>query len=146
MTNEACAAYQEYSSYIVSHHLCTAGKNFDINIKQLNGSKTTLYFTKYLLGNGTVGSCNGDSGGPLLVDGIQVGLVSFGVSDCSAGYPSVYTRVTDFYSWINTTIANYQTDETTDDDYMTMQAGGIYHTLDLVLGTIVVVFVAATFL
>lgn len=123
MTNEACAAYEEYSSYIVSHHLCTAG-------------------------NGTVGSCNGDSGGPLLVDGIQVGIVSFGVNDCAASYPSVYTRVTDFYSWINTTIASYQTDETTDDDriYEPMQAGGIYHTLDFVLGTIVVVFLAATFL
>lgn len=121
-------------------------KTFDT--KQLNGSKTTLYFTKYLSGNGTVGSCNGDSGGPLLVDGIQVGIVSFGVNDCAASYPSVYTRVTDFYSWINTTIASYQTDETTDDDrdYEPLQGGGIYHTLDFVLGTIVVVFLAATFL
>lgn len=103
----------------------------------LNGSKTTLYFTKYISGNGTVGSCNGDSGGPLLVDGIQVGIVSFGVTDCSAGWPSVYTRVTEFYSWVDTTIADYQTFE---------NSGQTYHTLDLVLETIVVIFVIATFL
>ncbi|XP_050350078.1 brachyurin-like [Nymphalis io] len=52
-----------------------------------------------------IGTCDGDSGGPLSVvwknRRTLVGIVSFGVGDgCQAGYPSVYTRVTAFLSWI----------------------------------------------
>ncbi|XP_066252002.1 ovochymase-like [Euwallacea similis] len=81
ISNDECTSYDAYSRYIVDHHLCTSG-------------------------NGTVGSCNGDSGGPILINGTQVGLVSFGVTNCSAGYPSVNTRLTEFYTWINETISN----------------------------------------
>ena len=37
-------------------------------------------------------SCTGDSGGPLLVGGIQVGLSSWGVGCAEPHYPGVYTR------------------------------------------------------
>jgi trypsin len=37
--------------------------------------------------------CNGDSGGPLTVDGVQVGVVSFGPTQCGNGLPGVYARV-----------------------------------------------------
>lgn len=74
--------------------------------------KKTLLF----LGEGIVGSCNGDSGGPLLINGTQVGIVSFGASDCAAGMPSVYTRLTEFYEWVNQTIENDVTDNDTDTD------------------------------
>ncbi|XP_045450175.1 collagenase-like [Melitaea cinxia] len=52
-----------------------------------------------------VGTCEGDSGGPLTVvwknKRTLVGIVSFGVGDaCQAGHPSVYTRVTAFLTWI----------------------------------------------
>ncbi|XP_014261431.1 chymotrypsin-2-like [Cimex lectularius] len=58
--------------------------------------------TKYV---GTA-SCNGDSGGPLVVmeqNGAytQVGIVSFGVTLCESGSPSVYTRVGAYLKWIN---------------------------------------------
>jgi len=45
-------------------------------------------------------SCNGDSGGPLVCSSRLAGATSWGVSDCSPSYPSVYTRITYFYSWI----------------------------------------------
>ncbi|CAH1112659.1 unnamed protein product [Psylliodes chrysocephalus] len=45
-------------------------------------------------------TCQGDSGGPLAVNGIQVGVVSFGAPDCESGKPSVFTRVTEFQDWI----------------------------------------------
>ncbi|XP_066144718.1 uncharacterized protein [Euwallacea fornicatus] len=81
ISNDECKSYKEYAKYIEDHHLCTSGEGF-------------------------VGSCNGDSGGPILVNGTQVGLVSFGVINCAAGYPSVNTRLTEFYSWINEKISN----------------------------------------
>ncbi|XP_022223763.2 lectizyme-like [Drosophila obscura] len=59
------------------------------------------------------GACNGDSGGPLISrasDGsaYQVGVVSWGYIPCSlTKYPSVYTSVYSFASWINAHINDY---------------------------------------
>eukprot|EP00962_Isochrysis_galbana_P061329 scaffold36416_cov219-Isochrysis_galbana.AAC.1 len=50
-------------------------------------------------------SCQGDSGGPLFVevDGspVVVGIVSWGAACATAGYPGVYTRVSEFESWLS---------------------------------------------
>ncbi|XP_069691850.1 chymotrypsin-1-like [Periplaneta americana] len=43
--------------------------------------------------------CSGDSGGPLLVNGIQVGITSWGAFPC-VSYPTVWTRVSHYRSWI----------------------------------------------
>jgi chymotrypsin len=55
-------------------------------------------------GSGGKGSCNGDSGGPNVLNdnGIkQVGIVSFGAAaGCEKGFPHVYARVTSFLDWI----------------------------------------------
>uniref|UniRef100_A0A8B8CYG8 Chymotrypsin-like elastase family member 2A n=1 Tax=Crassostrea virginica TaxID=6565 RepID=A0A8B8CYG8_CRAVI len=49
----------------------------------------------------------GDSGGPYVCEKngvwIQAGLTSWGISTCSGSYPSVYTRISSYLSWI----ANY---------------------------------------
>ncbi|KYN03322.1 PREDICTED: chymotrypsin-1-like [Cyphomyrmex costatus] len=48
------------------------------------------------------GSCAGDSGGPLTVNGELIGLVSFGVGICTnVKYPDIYTRVPSYIDWIN---------------------------------------------
>ncbi|KAF4036779.1 Trypsin [Phytophthora infestans] len=44
-------------------------------------------------------SCNGDSGGPLLVDGVLVGVVSSGYEECGI-IPGVYARVTNALDFI----------------------------------------------
>lgn len=68
--------------------------------------------------SGEQSSCNGDSGGPLMMrraDGgwIQVGIVSWGKmplgAQSSCGLPSlygVYTRVSNYFDWIGSTIRN----------------------------------------
>jgi len=53
-----------------------------------------------------IGSCNGDSGGPLncpgnLVAGVTSWGVSSGAGNCLQTYPSVYTRVSAYIGWIN---------------------------------------------
>ncbi|KAM6959267.1 transmembrane protease serine 9-like, partial [Aplochiton taeniatus] len=53
-------------------------------------------------------SCQGDSGGPLVIQQsqvwIQVGIVSFGIGCALPDYPGVYTRVSQYQTWINTQI------------------------------------------
>ncbi|XP_050313395.1 brachyurin-like [Anthonomus grandis grandis] len=73
LTNAVCQ--QSFGSMIVAQHICTSGQNGR-------------------------GACNGDSGGPIVVNGLQVGIVSFGNRVCSAGFPTVYARVSHFMSWI----------------------------------------------
>ena len=58
-----------------------------------------IYFTG-------IDSCNGDSGGPLIMKGFindpyyQIGIVSFGLKNCGSDIPAVYTRVTNYLPWI----------------------------------------------
>ncbi|CAH1997985.1 unnamed protein product [Acanthoscelides obtectus] len=62
---------------ITRSHICTKGP--DLSIK---------------------GTCNGDSGGPLVLNGVQIGIVSFGSADCMELSPSVYTNVAVYETWI----------------------------------------------
>ena len=58
--------------------------------------------------DGGVDSCNGDSGGPLLVDAgsgpVQVGIVSWGIGCADPRYPGVYTRLATYRGWIDAQI------------------------------------------
>jgi secreted trypsin-like serine protease len=42
----------------------------------------------------------GDSGGPVRCGNTIVGVTSWGVSTCSGDFPSVYTGLSSFNSWI----------------------------------------------
>ncbi|XP_050293726.1 trypsin-4-like [Anthonomus grandis grandis] len=46
-------------------------------------------------------SCTGDSGGPLVSNGIQLGIVSWGDVCGQASTPGVYTKITEFLTYIN---------------------------------------------
>ncbi|XP_023013492.1 serine protease P38 [Leptinotarsa decemlineata] len=46
------------------------------------------------------GTCNGDSGGPLLYKSKQIGIVSIGSTLCEMCSPSVFTKVAWFLDWI----------------------------------------------
>ncbi|XP_051176620.1 trypsin-1-like isoform X1 [Leptopilina boulardi] len=52
----------------------------------------------------TIDKCQGDSGGPLInLDGVELGLVSWGVKCGTKGYPGVYTDILYFRDWIKET-------------------------------------------
>lgn len=72
----------------VSHQNC---------ITQLNVSNTEICVTS---GYGS-GVCNGDSGGPIVLakSNIQVGIASW-VAGCAGALPDVFTRVSNYTSWI----------------------------------------------
>ncbi len=51
-------------------------------------------------------TCFGDSGSPLLFEGIQYGITSFGLTyTCGTGVPGGYTDVSHYSNWISDTIA-----------------------------------------
>ncbi|CAG9765097.1 unnamed protein product [Ceutorhynchus assimilis] len=74
---------------IITNRVCQ--NSFGLNVR------TTNICTS---GVGRVGACNGDSGGPLVVDGVEVGVVSFGNGNCERGSPTVYARVSSYRAWI----------------------------------------------
>ncbi|CAG9764581.1 unnamed protein product [Ceutorhynchus assimilis] len=76
MTNKECS--NDFPGFIQSQHICTRG-NYSGH---------------------SAGPCNGDSGGPLVVNGLQVGIVSFGSPGCGAGMSSAYSRVSSFAEYI----------------------------------------------
>ncbi|CAH1997986.1 unnamed protein product [Acanthoscelides obtectus] len=79
MSKKACRLVDSsYRRIIRDTHLCLSGSS----------------------SRGNIGTCGGDSGGPLAVDGVQVGIVSFGTSQCGIGKPSVFTRVSSYADWI----------------------------------------------
>lgn len=47
----------------------------------------------------------GDSGGPLVANGVQIGVVSWGLP-CALGAPDVYTRVYSYKDWIDGYVKN----------------------------------------
>lgn len=46
------------------------------------------------------GRLYGDSGGPIVYNGEQIGIVSFGGFKCESGLPDVDTSVPAFKNWI----------------------------------------------
>uniref|UniRef100_A0A7N6AI96 Peptidase S1 domain-containing protein n=1 Tax=Anabas testudineus TaxID=64144 RepID=A0A7N6AI96_ANATE len=64
------------------------------------------------LSSGGKDFCQGDSGGPMVSKQgsrwIQSGIVSFGEGCALPNFPGVYTRVSQYQSWINSTITSNQ--------------------------------------
>ncbi|KAL3276631.1 hypothetical protein HHI36_012003 [Cryptolaemus montrouzieri] len=49
-------------------------------------------------------ACPGDSGGPMVLDGKVIGIVSFGPDCAAAGQPGAYTKVSSFIDFINSSL------------------------------------------
>uniref|UniRef100_A0A1I8M6P2 Uncharacterized protein n=1 Tax=Musca domestica TaxID=7370 RepID=A0A1I8M6P2_MUSDO len=61
---------------------------------------------------GGKGQCSGDSGGPLIVNRTQVGIVSWSRKPCTVyPYPGVFTEVSAYVAWILETILDAEDEE-----------------------------------
>lgn len=49
--------------------------------------------------------CSGDFGGPLTINGVLIGVTSWGFGCGRPGYPSVWTRIPYFRNWIDSQLA-----------------------------------------
>ncbi|XP_018332555.1 trypsin-1-like [Agrilus planipennis] len=85
---------QEVTVPIVTNEECAISYSND----------TGVYVTDRVLcagyEEGGRGGCNGDSGGPLTVNGVLYGLVSSGVGCAEAGFPGTYVNVSSLRSYI----------------------------------------------
>lgn len=127
VSNDTCnAGFAEQTKRDLGGYLLSVGAANEIPEEKLQEAFSILVpqIGNALTGNmicagvasGERSSCNGDSGGPLMMrraDGgwIQVGIVSWGKmplgAQSSCGLPSlygVYTRVSNYFDWIGTTI------------------------------------------
>lgn len=83
---------QEVNVYVYPDDIC----------KEVHGKNlTTAVHICAGVPEGGKGQCSGDSGGPLTINKVQVGIVSWSVKPCAIkGYPGVLTRVSSFRYWI----------------------------------------------
>ncbi|EDW42907.1 GM26270 [Drosophila sechellia] len=83
---------QEVSLKIYSDAECTS---------RHNGQTDPKYHICGGVDEGGKGQCSGDSGGPLIYNGQQVGIVSWSMKPCTvAPYPGVYCKVSQYVDWI----------------------------------------------
>ncbi len=54
----------------------------------------------FIFPSGGKDSCQGDSGGGLVCNGILTGIVSFGAECAMRGFPGVYTEVSYYSDWV----------------------------------------------
>uniref|UniRef100_W8BNY9 Trypsin-1 n=2 Tax=Ceratitis capitata TaxID=7213 RepID=W8BNY9_CERCA len=74
---------------------------------------TELHATTICAGvpEGGRGQCSGDSGGPLMVNGQQIGIVSWSRKPCAAApYPGVFTEVSAYVDWMGQMIGSDRDD------------------------------------
>ncbi|XP_055591229.1 trypsin zeta-like [Uranotaenia lowii] len=83
---------QFVEAFTISNEECWLRHSSQIR-HRIHSSNVCAYVQK---GQGT---CMGDSGGPMIVNGVLTGLVSWGVP-CAMGVPDVYTQVASHRSWV----------------------------------------------
>ncbi|XP_058465391.1 chymotrypsin-1-like [Malaya genurostris] len=87
----ASTTLQRVEYYVVPNEECDAIHDNTIYPSQICAAEP----------GGGKGQCSGDSGGPLLHDGVQVGIVSWSIKPCTiAPYPGVLTKVSHFLEFI----------------------------------------------
>ncbi|XP_061716636.1 trypsin beta-like [Cydia pomonella] len=70
------------------------------------------------VGNG-VDTCEGDSGGPLMCQGLVEGVSSHGLGCAAPGVPAVYTSIRAHLAWIKQVIQNWDTHTQEEDTIIT---------------------------
>lgn len=65
--------------------------------------KSLIHNSNLCAGGNQIGQCSGDSGGPLIYDKKQIGIVSWSLKPC-ASKPGVFTNVSYYLKWIKKVI------------------------------------------
>uniref|UniRef100_A0A8C0JES6 Peptidase S1 domain-containing protein n=1 Tax=Chelonoidis abingdonii TaxID=106734 RepID=A0A8C0JES6_CHEAB len=95
----AAECRREYSNLVTDNMLCAGVPQGGIDSCQVWGVVADTLGR--CLGNGFPG----DSGGPLICDGILQGIVSWGLEECAQpNKPGVYTKVSKYIKWIQQTV------------------------------------------
>ncbi|XP_037818866.1 trypsin-3-like [Lucilia sericata] len=55
---------------------------------------------------GGIDTCKYDSGGPMVINGKQVGIVSWGIGCAEPNKPGIYARVTELLPWVRGILSN----------------------------------------
>uniref|UniRef100_A0A3P9J8G4 Peptidase S1 domain-containing protein n=1 Tax=Oryzias latipes TaxID=8090 RepID=A0A3P9J8G4_ORYLA len=104
LTGSTSSTLQEVSVPIVSNAQCSATY---AEIMAITSNMMCAGLTE-----GGKDSCQGDSGGPLVSKDqsrwIQAGVVSFGEGCAQPNFPGVYTRVSEYQSWISSQVRGSQ--------------------------------------
>ncbi|KAI2510332.1 serine-type endopeptidase [Fragilaria crotonensis] len=105
--------------YLKSSPVVKATYLMSVSINALNPSACSAYFrfgfkgVNQICAGGAKGTCNGDSGGPLVVRGasastdLLVGVASYGTAAGCGLYPSAWTRVSKYATWITSNICKF---------------------------------------
>jgi trypsin len=109
----------QYDYYSESPYLQQADVDYvDSGVCRLDYPKETIDAGMMCASNGRKDSCDGDSGGPLLLTPSEdvtedslVGIVSWGYGCGDSRYPGVYTRISCFYDWIVDTMCAISPDD-----------------------------------
>lgn len=89
---------QHFNSTSVDYQLCK---------EMLRGYESAFYVDQICtLNGGGIGACNADSGGPVAFQGKIVGVVSWGVDECSGKYPDVHASVSYYAEWITSKLTS----------------------------------------
>ncbi|XP_054738780.1 trypsin zeta-like [Anastrepha obliqua] len=91
---------QEVNVPIISNEIC--------NANYYDGLITDSMLCAGVRDTGGKDACDGDSGGPLLVNNKLAGIVSWGVGCAQANYPGVYANVSYLLPWIREKIAEVE--------------------------------------
>ncbi|XP_032069778.1 polyserase-2-like [Thamnophis elegans] len=93
---------REVNVTVIARHICNDQNHYNYN------PIVTMKMVCAGDENGGKDACDGDSGGPLICNGVQRGIVSFGIGCAKPKYPGVYTLLTKEYSrWINSVIQDH---------------------------------------
>jgi trypsin len=102
LANSICAGQYGSMTFVGANMLCAAAPGKDTCQVSLSRDYfLKLYFTEYFKI-----FLQGDSGGPIFVNGVVVGITSYGYGCADPDYAGVYTRVSSYVGWIQTTRAN----------------------------------------
>lgn len=87
---------QEVELDFIPHDTC----NRQYRRGGLSIDEESEFCTGVLSGRGGKDSCQGDSGGPVFMDGVQIGVVSWGNGCARPGFSGVNARISEAYDWI----------------------------------------------